>query len=417
MLTIKNLTINKLKNPQEFEEFKQMVLDFMRLDNIDEGRDLYEKLQREVPYEKVKELPAEYEEYIKILKLVILSTLSDKDAVNAIENELVYAFKKGIDIVSKLDSLYILFADDYNDFQLHKSLARALGTNKETIGTKKILIKGEDDLVRPTVENWIRDFSSSLDSGKSANYIDEAEYFSKNININKLTKDEVEILKKVIRLYNYLKNPIKINNRVKDTGHTINKDIDIINKDNTENQNIGTPMERLKKKYNTYRRSRWNILKLEDEILMQTKGDNESIKKELSLAARENNTEKLVACIKILGRQNSLLDSLRQSPSWQHSLKEYIITKYAPQAEPEEISYVTERLNENYKNPAVISEFLQYLFIEKLKMSENEAALTAIEIGQLLGGEFELIAYGDQETGNFIFSKNKILNNQLVMEK
>ena len=68
------------------------------------------------------------------------------------------------------------------------------------------------------------------------------------------------------------------------------------------------------------------------------------------------------------------------------------------------------------KNPAAISELLQYILKEKLKLNENDSALIGVEIGQLLGEAYQSLAYGNQVTGSFEWSQNKIVDKKLVSE-
>ena len=70
----------------------------------------------------------------------------------------------------------------------------------------------------------------------------------------------------------------------------------------------------------------------------------------------------------------------------------------------------------NSETSAAISEFLQYLLREKLRLDENTSALIGVEIGQLMGGEYQGVAYGNPDNGNFEWEKNKIENGCLVSE-
>jgi len=417
MIIIDDLTYESLADQETRNGIRAEIDKYIELNNVSDAKELLEKLEQLFKGNQSTDLYRQYNPVFIQLKFLCLPVLTVNEAAALLGSSLTVGLQMGIDVFDKLDDLLNFYRDEYSDFESHKQIAMRIASNKERIGSKKIFIKGEASAVDPTIANWIRDFSSTLPINTTPSYIEEAEYLSQNSNVKALSKSEADLLKKTLRLYNYLRFPVRQSDRVQKTGHKVGKVITGPSDDSVKVTLPADPVERLKAKYNNYRRARWNVLKLEDEILMQTKGDNEALKKELSAAAREYNSQKLIACIKILGRQNALLESLRQSPSWQHSLKDYIISKYAPTSEPEDISYVVERLNENYRNPAIISEFLQYLFVDKLKMEENDAALTAIEIGQLLGPDYELIAYGDQETGNFVFSKNKIENKELVMEK
>jgi hypothetical protein len=158
------------------------------------------------------------------------------------------------------------------------------------------------------------------------------------------------------------------------------------------------------------------VLELEDGILVRTQGEVEQIKKELAVASRNDEKNKVIACVKIMARQKALITALRDNPAWLEAVSGYIVSKYGQQYNPEDVTAALSNIKMDLTAPAALSEFLQYLLKDKLKMGENDSALVGVEIGQLLGDQYQGLAYGSQETGSFEWTKNKIEDQRLVSE-
>ncbi|XOU94422.1 MAG: hypothetical protein ACNFW9_06365 [Candidatus Kerfeldbacteria bacterium] len=417
MLIIDKLDENQLSNQPIFDEINKEIDRYIEMDNISDAKDLLDELNDILGTIKSSELTDQYKIVVNKLKYICLSILPERKVAYLFENSLISGIELEIDIFGKLDVLFNLLRDRETGFETHRLLARNIGNNNEKLGNSKIKVSNENKLSNPTLANWIRDFSSTLTNNEIPSYLEEAEYINSNSNVKSLSVSEKESLKNILRLYNYLRFPVRKEDKVIETGHHVGKDeLKLPNDDKPDKTYSGNPLEILKEKYNEYRRARWNILRLEDEILVATKGDIELIKKELASAARLSQQDRLIACTKILARQDSLAEALGNSPAWVNALGENIISKYTRTNEPSDISVVVSQLKDNVSAPAVISEFLQYLLIDKLGMSDSDSALVAIDIGQLLGENYQIMVFGNQENGSFEWTKNRIVNQELVID-
>lgn len=179
---------------------------------------------------------------------------------------------------------------------------------------------------------------------------------------------------------------------------------------------VGSSLDRLRSQYESFRAQRSTVLSIEDELLVRTKGDTEALKRELSAAVREKDQKRTIACLKILSAQKTLATSLKDSKVWFDSLADYIREKYSKKVSTEEIEKAIGAMKVDSSAPSVVSEFLQLLLIDKLGMDVADAALVASDIGQLLGSEYQAIAYGSEESGTFEWSKNEIKDGKLQSE-
>ncbi|MFA5135035.1 MAG: hypothetical protein WC505_04610 [Patescibacteria group bacterium] len=169
-------------------------------------------------------------------------------------------------------------------------------------------------------------------------------------------------------------------------------------------------IDRLRHKYGAFRALRSVVLSIEDEVLVRTKGDPEALKRELSAAVREKNQDRAIACLKILAAQRTLAVSIKDSRAWVDALADHLREKYHAKNSPEEIERAIRAMRIDSSSPAVLSEFLQYILISKLGMQAADAALIASDIGQLIGSEYQAIAYGSEESGTFEWATNSIQN-------
>jgi len=136
----------------------------------------------------------------------------------------------------------------------------------------------------------------------------------------------------------------------------------------------------------------------------------------LSAASRNNDAPRVIACLKVFARQGALAKALRSSPAWIEAVGTYFQKQYGGLYSEQEVSRATSALRSDPTTPAALSEFLQYILKEKLRMSENDSALVGVEVSQLMGGQYQSITFGNQATGSFEWAQGEIKNNELVLK-
>jgi hypothetical protein len=177
-----------------------------------------------------------------------------------------------------------------------------------------------------------------------------------------------------------------------------------------------SPLDLLKQKYQYYRLQRQHILEAEDNLIVKTRGEVEIIEHEMASSARAGNKYQVIACLKVLARQGALADSLKRNAAWLDATAEYIRKKYGQTYAAADLAYAVSDQKMQPEAPALVAEFLQYILKAKLLLSENDSALIGSEIGQLMGGYYQSMAYGNSETGDFEWAKNKIVERKFVSE-
>lgn len=427
MIDIQTLSIKDLSKKETLAEIKALVSEYIENNNVDEARDLLVVLQKLLAEkEEFSEDQPDYKQYknmVVLLKLIVLYTLPEKDVAILLKNSLLLAIQNNIDMADKLDIFLYLHKDNLTGYQSRRSFITAMVENTEKVGEAPLQKESSSITIPPLVGNWLKNFFGSYPSGKELARLEEVEYVNNNVNAKKLSQPDKDLLLKILRVYDHIRFPRLARAAVRETGPVKARTVSPVAREKPTAPAVepaaglpADPIALLKQKYQVYRQQREPVLQLEDKILVKTEGDLEAIKKELATASRNNDRNGVVACVKILARQKALASSLKESQSWWQAVADYIEKKYTEQYEPKEIKQAISNLKLEPTTPAILSEFLQYLLKEKLRLSENDSALVGVEIGQLLGGVYQSLAYGNSETGNFEWIKNKIENNKLVSE-
>jgi hypothetical protein len=306
-----------------------------------------------------------------------------------------------------------------DDEKFKQEMERVLYDNKEELTSNTFVLADRE--MPPTIGNWIKDFLAREGSAMFDQVV-MSKYITDSPNVRRLNPEEKERVRKLIRLYRNLKffpdsmfdriiadwEIIPVERQESVIPVTLNQPAPAI--DNRP------PLEQLKDKYNSYRRQRTGLLQLEDRVLVKTKGDIELIKKDFATAVRNNDKQGTIACLMIMARHGALQTALRDNPTWFDAISEYIQKQFAAENKKDEISTAVSNIKLEPGTPAAVSEFLQYILMEKLQLHIDEAALIGVEVGQIMGTAYQGIAFGNQETGHFEWNKNKIENGKIVAE-
>jgi len=448
MLDLDQFKTSQLHEPATLEKVKKEVADIVFYQDIDRALVLVEqielKLGIQLDDEKISATQDEYLGFLKILRFLSLPVLPEEEIKNLLQRHLADVLDvENFDIVERLERKFLVLPWDYRD-QVKKDFQQALHNNSQRLTGKKIGAEGRE--APPTIANWLKNFVRNFGTEK-VDKLKKVQYLTSDPNVSALNGREKAKVTNLLNLYISLKisslSPegtdsfityIDEDGRIKSLENGRIVDLGISTAPGAEKAGVPVkrelpsrldipktaapldPLELLKQKYLTYRRQREKVLKQEDEILVKTQGEAEDIKKELATASRQNEKVRVIACLKILARQKKLINSLKENPAWFEEVINYIASKYGRQYKPEEVTAALSNLKMNSTTPAAVSEFLQYLLREKLKMNGNDSALIGVEVGQLLGKQFQGIAYGNQETGNFEWTENIIKDQKLISE-
>ena len=426
---------NDLANHEVFGEVATKVSEMQRTDSIRDANLLLGYLNNAVlsNHEFEKKHPDFFKKYqglVTWLKFIIVHTLLDEDLFRLFRDNLIIGFELGFDLREKVKKIFIISWDPLLRGVKRDFILKALSENKEQLG--KNTIKMRDGKFEPlNVANLLLDYNRLAKSDGPRDSLEEANYLNESTSAKQLSKGERDLALKILQLYDFVRfppleelvremalSPVTFPNEPKEIkskrGLPIKPLLSPSDKTPVAINASIDALEILRQKYQSYRIQRQKVLQLEDEILVKTKGDPEGIKKELAAASRNRDKERLIASIKVLARQGALISSWQNSQAWQQAVSDYIVKKYSNKDNNQDVANAVSNLKINLGTPEVMAEFLQYLLKEKLGMTENDSALVGSEIGQILKGDYQSMAYGNEESGSFEWKKNKIEDQQLV---
>lgn len=113
------------------------------------------------------------------------------------------------------------------EIQFTQGLLKVIDTSDEVLGAQNITLK--NNLVKPTIGNWIEDYVSFPSSAPEKDALTELEYMNKSPNVKVLSEPEKNILKNIIKLYDHAVDTVALYNSIEvpKTERELYKDYDL----------------------------------------------------------------------------------------------------------------------------------------------------------------------------------------------
>ena len=143
-----------------------------------------------------------YDHHVLVLKYTCFHMLEPEEQKELLSKHLIFAFKNEIDVQNRIHFVFFPFFDKAQITTLNL-LLRAINENSEVLGKGNITLPGGRSAVS-TIGNWIIDYKSSSISPKQGS-LSVITYLTKSENIKILNKDESELLKNILLLYDWMR--------------------------------------------------------------------------------------------------------------------------------------------------------------------------------------------------------------------
>ncbi|MDD5039995.1 MAG: hypothetical protein PHY34_02485 [Patescibacteria group bacterium] len=373
------------------------------------------------------------------LQFIDFPFLLDEELYRLLKEKLIVGLDLGTDIRAGVKELFRNTWDPFLRGEKRDYLLRAFSENNECVGTVMIRQHLSDKPMPATVRSIILDYNRFAKEEVERGSLEEVRYIDNTPTLIQMAPQDREQILKILQIYDFVRFPPLVEmarDMVVSPLATSSSGTAPIEKRGIPLEPLRTPdtvsrpvqrppalrqpnldpIEILKQKYQSYRIQRQEVLRLEDELLVRTQGDVEGVKRALSQAARSNDKKGVIACLKILAQGQQLVAALAASPAWLEAISQHVEQKYQKSCTPADMQSATANIRSTTPTPAVVSELLQYLLKERLGMTENDSALVGVEVSQIMGGEYQSLAYGNPETGGFEWAKNSIQAGTLVSE-
>ncbi len=192
------------------EEIKQKAFDAVFHFDIKEAREIAKEMEFEIKKlsESGRGNNGEIEELSKLLirlKLLGLPTLKDDEVLRLVrESVLEMLNDPDLDLAERIEARQLTIPESLRMEMVNQPIMEALRQNTEIIGSGKIFIAGDAAPVEPAVKNWLLDYDRNFGTGPQQDLL-WLEYVKKNAAGAGLNAKETETLRKVFKLYEWLK--------------------------------------------------------------------------------------------------------------------------------------------------------------------------------------------------------------------
>ncbi len=176
------------------------------------------------------ELDPESQLIISQLQFIRIASLPIDEVIELLKTKISVAYSiPEYNLAEKME-WYIDQKEIYLDrIDTCKKIKSTLEGHKALIGTENINLKNQ--LVQPTIANWIADYYSWPAKGQQRDALSQLEFINKSSNTKKLSQTEIEVLKNLLKLSDFVNNMIADWDSVPTpkTESEISKDFDLYN--------------------------------------------------------------------------------------------------------------------------------------------------------------------------------------------
>lgn len=198
-----------MKNNIVLEQLKQQAQKVISYLEIKEAHDLAKEIEFQLKKgEESGNKIDENEELSKILvrlKMLRLALLKDEEVPQLIkENVMEMLNDPDLDLVERIEARQLTVPESLRYELVNQPIMEALRKNEQEIGNAKIFIEGMPEAVPSTLENWLLDYDRTFgtEPQKDLNWLN---YVGMGKNSARLSQEDKEILRKVFKLYEFLK--------------------------------------------------------------------------------------------------------------------------------------------------------------------------------------------------------------------
>ncbi len=461
-LTVKDWQLNDFLNLANYQQLEKQVDEWWQFDDVSSAWQLYRQLKKkEELWANLKErsLVEKYQALVRRLAYLSLPFLEDYEVEGLFEKEIAQALSYADDeynlwakLRAKLMLLPLAQRDEYKI-----KLAKLLEKNDELLTTTG-LFKGESE-VDGTIKNWLADFRYFLAEQQVDDKLARAEYLYKAKNIIRLAKDERAKIQRLIKLYNQLhkssrtlegiEDPLVINDKgelyLLDQGRIVRLNSSLTNsqhpaveepaekRDSSSTFKEGSPQVKLPKAFSSVDKqgdrikkpvkqnkavsaddeaNRLTVLqqiyrsflqtslmqavdRIMEKILSSNEKDFKILRGYFYRAVNHKQVEQAIAALLAIAKLGKIRQAFGEDERFVDFWSKYLSAK----------NLDAESFKKDPARAEFLARFFKYILEERLGIGAKQAVLLGMLLANLCrqAGELEYqsIAYGDPQTGEF----------------
>ncbi|MBU1075377.1 hypothetical protein KJ705_04825 [Patescibacteria group bacterium] len=354
------------------------------------------------------DLHKKYQDLLLYGEIITIPVRTSDQVQALLESSLVRAIEWKIDVRKVLNTYFVfhkfpfdLLGDD------RVKLLKGIQNNKERIGNKQLETE-RGNKRDPLVENWIRDFISFFDRPGLKNPLDEINYMSHSKKVAGLDPKEKEILKEVIRIYDYANFPTPLN--VTPTDHVMfeepNQEEPVLTKSVPMPVPAKDPEVQRTKLIEEFLGSEEDRDRIHKEETNLEQVSNEGLRPVIEIfveAVHQKDKYKAIAALRVAAEKGDLLVELKNNQRVSTLAKEILQDKYKPETMAD--------FQRNGFTASYLSVFLQHVFKEKMGLDDAESARFGVQLENILAekghAEVQGMVYGDLASGKYAWQEVK----------
>lgn len=396
-----------LENPVVLRQLQVVADEYLKGADVGEAQEVLNHLL--AVFKRYPEFPTEHSELWPTYRSVLvqlrwtaLPVLTDDEVEDLFRQNLLYAFGRAVEIEEKLGGLFRIHKDVETLGYRRLMVLRGLKDNQEWIGKISIMIDGSRVPAAPTVKNWLQDYDSSAPSGHSRGVLAEENYLAQSVNCKKISAEQREIIRRLVKVYDFLRFPKLPDDIVESTSHQIPlRPVGPVIPVEAQRSTAPSPAVGVSLQVATAYKG---MLAFERSVAKEAAGlqaavgtDGMKLRAAWYAAVQGKRVAATVAALRIAAANGELERMLADD----QRLKRYLIAVwpglYGDAAAVE--------LAEHPSSPASVRRFLRYILQERLKLEAGEAARIGAQIGNIFASRgqagYAKLAYYDVKSKTF----------------
>ena len=410
---ISTLTLDDLGQPVVAEKIHNTILILDQAKEPGVALNLFKKLNELLGLAEknkadgVKINLKEYQNDITLLKFISLIGLTDKEIEELFRTNLVFAIRSDIMVLDQVRHYIATYFNPVVCSKFADIIIKAISYNEESLGDNQIFLETEKKPTAPQLKNWVRSYNQSFDSSLRNVILQEGEYLSTNKDVLKLSIDERKILEQIIKVYDFLRFPDQLSDKIIDAKTLPTEPIRIITADNLlEEKELSTLKiekardqisEEILQAYQGDSKQVKAITKEQQKIIKKFGEDITKLRAEFFKTVQKKNVNRTIALLRYLAELGDLENFLKEDAR----LNKFLLAIWEKQYSPEFVA-------EFSQNPAqlkFVRQFLRYVLEQRLGLESSDAARVGLQIGNIfvnLGKkDYNKMAYFDVKTRSF----------------
>jgi hypothetical protein len=207
-----SVILDMLSQPQFFEQIEQVVYEIEGGAAPQEAKNAFEQLSQLIDSAGANRdnLTNKYIKILLALRLVSLSLVKDEEKGKFLEENIVLLLQQDYaDLMFWLKLLFAMYEYDKDIVtDLQRAFVQAIERSNDLLGKANITIGDKE--VKPFVKYWVLDFRSFPAPRVQRGPLEENTYLSQGINTKSLDNKDLAVLRKLLRIYDWLRFQVTI---------------------------------------------------------------------------------------------------------------------------------------------------------------------------------------------------------------